>query len=125
MTREEKEMRSIKSLTTGQVNGANAKYEAKIHGETETSLGTISRVYNEQEFRDGLIAAVQVTTSYHEDIDKIENERKAIAVITNERHSKVTPEELSRKWNVGLQTAKDTLRVTMQKGIRTAIHPMT
>ena len=47
------------------------------------------------------------------------------AVVTNERHSKVTPEELSRKWSVGLQTAKDTLRVLTQKGIRTAIHPMT
>ena len=42
MTREEKEMRSIKSLMIRQVNGANVKIEAKIHGETDTSLGKIS-----------------------------------------------------------------------------------
>ena len=38
---------------------------------------------------------------------------------------KVSPEELARKWNIGLQTAKDTLKVTTQIGIRTAVHPMT
>ena len=55
----------------------------------------------------------------------MEEERRVCAVITNEHHSKVMPEELSRKWSIGLQTANDTLRVTTQKGIRTAIHPMT
>ena len=35
------------------------------------------------------------------------------------------PEELARKWNVGIQTAKDTLKVTTQRGIWTAIHLMT
>ena len=66
LTREEKEMRSIKSLMTRQINGTNVKNKAKIHGEMDTSLGKISQVYNEQEFRDGLIAAVQVATSYRE-----------------------------------------------------------
>jgi hypothetical protein len=48
----------------------------------------------------------------------MENKLKACAVISsNECHSKVTPEELSQKWSVGLQTAKDTLRVMTQKGI--------
>ena len=37
----------------------------------------------------------------------------------------MSPEELARKWNVGIQTAKDTLKVTTQQGIWTAIHPMT
>jgi hypothetical protein len=41
-----------------------------------------------------------------------------------DRHSKVGPEELSRKWNIGLQMAKDTLDVTTQHGVRTAVHPM-
>jgi hypothetical protein len=101
------------------------KSKANIHGETDMSLGKISRVYDKQEFRDGLISAVHIATSYREDIDKMEDEHKACAVISNERHSKVTPEELSQKWSISLQMAKDTLRVTTQKGIRTAIHPMT
>jgi hypothetical protein len=49
----------------------------------------------------------------------------ASSIITNDRHSKVTPEELSRKWNIGLQTAKDTLQATTQYGVQTPIHPMT
>jgi hypothetical protein len=94
-TREEKEMRTIKSLTTRQVNSANMKSEVNIHGETDMSLGKISQVYDEQEFKDGLISAVHIVTSYHEDIDKMEDDCKVCAVISNERHSKVTPEELS------------------------------
>jgi hypothetical protein len=57
LTREEKEMRTIKSLITRQVNSANMKSEVNIHGETDMSLGKISRVYDEQEFRDGLIGS--------------------------------------------------------------------
>jgi hypothetical protein len=47
------------------------------------------------------------------------------AVETNSRHSLVTPEEVSRKWRIGLETAQQTLRVTTQQGIRTALHPIT
>ncbi len=43
---------------------------------------------------------------------------------TSERHSCVTFENLSRKWNIGLETAKQTLQVTTQRGIRTAVHPL-
>jgi hypothetical protein len=117
LTKEDAEMRSIKSLMTRQVNG-------KIHGETDAELGKISRVYDKKEFRDGLVSVVQIAMTYQEDVDEIEYKRRVHGVITNDRHSKVTPEELSRKWNIGLQTVRDTLKVTTQKGIRTAIHPM-
>ena len=46
------------------------------------------------------------------------------AMITGERHSSVTPENLSRKWSIGIETAKRTLQVTTQRGVRTAIHPL-
>jgi hypothetical protein len=45
-------------------------------------------------------------------------------VASKTRHSKVSPEHLSRAWNIGLDRAKDTLRVTTQKGIRYSIHPI-
>jgi hypothetical protein len=41
-----------------------------------------------------------------------------------DRHSKVRPEELSRKWNIGFQTAKDMLEVMTQHGVWMAVHPM-
>jgi hypothetical protein len=34
------------------------------------------------------------------------------------------PEELANKWNIGIQTAKDTICVMTQHGIRMAIHLM-
>jgi hypothetical protein len=69
-----------------------------------------------------MLGAVNVATTYCKDIDE---KRNASSIITNDRHSKVTPEELSRKWNIGLQTAKDTLQATTQYGVQMAIHPMT
>ncbi len=44
------------------------------------------------------------------------------ATFTSERHSSVTFENLSRKWNISLEAAKQTLQVTTQRGIRTAVH---
>ena len=85
----------------------------------------ISSAYGEKEFCNRLISAMNIVTRYQEDIDQREDERKVSGVITSERHLRVTPAEVARKWNIGLQTAKDTLRVTTQKGIRTVIHPMT
>ena len=45
--------------------------------------------------------------------------------ITTDRHSSVSPENLSKKWMIGLESARRTLRVTTQQGIRTAINPIT
>jgi hypothetical protein len=47
-----------------------------------------------------------------------------VAAVTGDRHTKVNPENLARLWNIGLETAKRTLQVTTQQGIRTALHPL-
>jgi ribosomal protein S25 len=47
----------------------------------------------------------------------MEEHHKVAGVDTNDRHSSVTPEELSRKLNIGIQTAKNTLGVTTQHGV--------
>jgi len=41
-----------------------------------------------------------------------------------ERHSSVSPEELSRKFGCGIETARQTLKATTQRGIRHAVHPL-
>jgi hypothetical protein len=107
------------------VVGTVQKAEIELHGEIERQLGDISQVYNEREFCNRLISAVNIATPYRDDIDQREAERRACSIISNDRHSKVSPEELARKWNIGIRTAKDTLKVTTQRGIRTAVHPMT
>jgi len=95
------------------------------NGEIEMNLGQILSVYNPRDFTERLISAVNIATAYRDDIDAQKEARKLSSIISNDRHSAATPEDLARLWNIGLQTAKDTVRVTTQKGIRTAIHPMT
>jgi hypothetical protein len=41
-----------------------------------------------------------------------------------DRHSKVGPVELSRKWNIGSEMVKATLGMKTQHGVPTAVHPM-
>ena len=49
--------------------------------------------------------------------------RKMFALSTSEQRSIITPEILSRRWGVGLDTAKRTLQVTTQSGIRNVLAP--
>ena len=44
--------------------------------------------------------------------------------ISDERHISVTPEELSDRWGIGLTQATNTIKVTTQKGTRSAILPL-
>ena len=48
-----------------------------------------------------------------------------IVAITHERHHKLTPESISHKWNIGLNTSKKTIKVTTQLGVRSALGPLT
>ena len=102
-----------------------ARTQIERYGETDIELGKISCVYDTKEFCDRLVSAVNIAMTYRDDVDQWEEKRKACSIISNERHSKVMPEELASKWNIGLQTAKDTIRVTTLCLIRTAVHPMT
>ena len=48
-----------------------------------------------------------------------------IAAITHERHHKLTPGYLSQKWNIRLNMAKKTIKVTTQLGVILALGPLT
>ena len=71
------------------------------------------------------IGSVKIASTYREDVDSWTENRKVSSIDSNDRHSQIGPEELARKWNVGIQTAKDTLEVTTQHGVFTAVQPMT
>lgn len=87
-----------------------------------------------------MISRVQVATcpSIGEEAPNIRN-RKIAAVTpgetatdvpsifvheSGERHSIVSAEDLSRRWGIGLGSAKQTLKVTTQRGVRSAILPL-
>jgi hypothetical protein len=42
---------------------------------------------------------------------------------TRTKHA-IEPDALAKRWNIGIEKAKNTLQVTTQKGIRTAVHPV-
>ena len=41
-----------------------------------------------------------------------------------DHRSATTPESLASKWAIGIEAARDTLKVTTQRGIRNAVHPI-
>jgi hypothetical protein len=54
--------------------------------------------------------------AYCDDVDEAIEKCKA-SVLTLDRHSKVGQEELSRKWNIGLEMVKATFDVMMLHGV--------
>jgi hypothetical protein len=43
---------------------------------------------------------------------------------TSGKQHGITPEELSKLWNIGLPMARKTIRCTTQKGIRNTLYPI-
>jgi len=130
-TREQAEMRTIRSLESGIPKREVAAMKQREMdscvehwGQVECELDKISPTLNEKTFCQRLIGSMNIATTYRADVDESIEKRKESGVHMTDRHSKVGPEELARKWNIGLQTAKDTLDVTTQHGVRTAVHPM-
>jgi len=132
-SREEAEMRTIRSLTSGRTRRQIAELQVMQRAlcidpepESDRVLRQISSICcDERELCRRLIGAVNIATTYRKDIDEEQEQwRSESAVLTKDRHSQVTPEELAKKWNIGLDTAKKTLQVTTQAGIRQALHPL-
>ena len=90
--------------------------------------------YDEDDMATLLIAKVIVAADDHDGdgISGRENEvvyppneehRRIKALSTTEKRSALTPEILSRRWNIGLDTAKKTLHATTQAGVRNVLAP--
>ena len=50
--------------------------------------------------------------------------RQVAAVTSSGQKSSINKEDLARRWGIGLDSAALTLKVTTQKGVRCAIHPL-
>ena len=74
-------------------------------------------IYDRSRLTERLIAEVNVT-------DVLEDVPSRRTFIAKERHPQVSPEELSERWCIGLQQAKNTIKITTQKGVRSAILPL-
>ena len=94
-------------------------------GQVEQQLMKISSTLNERTFCKRLIGKVNIASTYREDVDGWTENRRVSRIDSNDRHSHTGPQELARKWNFSIHTAKDTLDVTTQHSIRTSVQPMT
>jgi hypothetical protein len=84
----------------------------------ECELGKLLPTLNEKVFCQRLIGSVNVAMAHCINVDEVSERHKELGILMIDRHSNVGsgPEELSRKWNIGLQMAKDTLEVTESFG---------
>lgn len=94
-----------------------------LPGETTMILEEISPTFSEEQFLSLLESNIRVKLPPLEDNATA---RSGIigATISKPRTSSRNAETLSRQWGIGLETAERTLRVTTQRGTRTALHPL-
>ena len=102
-------------------------------------LGSIPNLLVEITMTERIIAQVNVTEGNPMPIPMTENpftnstppqvvmdhyHGKVSELASNTRHSIHTAEEVSRKFNIGIEGAKTTIKVTTQRGIRHDVHPL-
>ena len=86
--------------------------------ETDMVLLSVSSALSNKTMVPRLVAVIKVATHIRE------GELEINSIESRQRHSTVNAEELSRKWGIGLETARKTLKMTTQYGIRHALHPL-
>lgn len=91
-----------------EIKAVISRGDFSMESESDQILSDISSIYSHAKIANRAAQSVHIVSQ----------------VASKTRHSKVTPEHLARAWNVGLDRAKETLRVTTQKGIRYSIHPI-
>jgi hypothetical protein len=95
--------------------------------EYDILMASCSAVYSDRTLIQRLVSSVNIASCVEdEEADTVEPNvaRKAAAIDTRARHTALSIEEVSRKFGVGLETARQTLKVTTQNGIRHAVHPL-
>jgi hypothetical protein len=120
---EEEYHRLVSSVTINQEtvdckpNEPQMEFDAN---ETDVILASVSSTLTMESMLTRILSKVCVATYLPQDCD-----RKFAAIGSKTRHSQVTAEELAKKWRVGIDTARQMLKVTTQLGVRTAVHPLT
>ena len=89
-----------------------------MHRRTEVSaiLSDVSNTLQDDSFLEDLEESVRVQLP--------QRNATAASAKTKKRHHEVTPVSLAKRWGIGLDTASKTIKVTTQKGARSAVHPL-
>jgi len=88
--------------------------------ESDALLASVSSALTDETMYPRLDAAVRVHNA-----DRTDEPRQiGSAIVSDQRHSVVSAEELAKKWRIGINTAKLTLKATTQFGLCHALHPI-
>ena len=97
-------------------------------------LTDISDIYDDRRLAERMISAVNIAMHIRQDDvdrrddddwqDDVSSIRMTAALTARDQHSRVTVEDVARKFKCGLEMAKKTWKVMMQAGVRQALHPL-
>ena len=124
-TKEEEELRKIAEIV---VRGPS---RTAYKNEYDGILRSIFDSFVERTMTERLIASVNVRNVNRVSVVRDPKPLEAghynciiSEVASKTRHSRHTPEEVSRKFDIGIERVKETIKVTTQKGIHHAVHPL-
>ena len=108
-----------RGLKANQVSQVNSFHPVYNDCESDLALSRISAALTTRTLLPALMTNIRYTGE-----ESSSNANVISSVNSRARHADISPEALAEKWKIGLQTAKDTLKVTTQNGIRHALHPL-
>lgn len=95
------------------VSSLHRRTNEVLTNEFDSKMAQISSVYNQNLLAERLLANAKA------------KQIQIGATYSDKRHHGSDPNLLARKWGIGVQRAKDTLKCTTQQNIRSAILPLT
>ena len=101
--------------------------EVPVEYESDLVLGSISGSFVANDMYERLVSTVKVSQRVKQRPQKVPPHKKRPVIrkmVANTRHSVITPEHVAKIMHMGLDKAKNLLKVTTQKGVRTAVHPI-
>ena len=93
------------------------------YGKFDNEFRKIYPTFDNRTFLKRLIGGIVILMIYRYNINGLIY--KDSSIIANTIHSKVVSEDISRKYNIGLQKSKDTIETSTQHVVFNAIHPLT
>ena len=88
--------------------------------QSQSTAQHFSELYSQD---NAVLSGISNTLCDHEFHEDLKGQVKISSVNATPKPAGVSPETLAKNWGIGLETAKNTLKVTTQRGIRTVLHP--
>ena len=112
-------------VRTQVIAGVDVSEEPQCSEDTDyITLAQISEALDPHLYMHKMVGRVMISDVESKAADQVEKVAQVSAVAMKGRHSQVTPERVSHIFGCGLETAKETIRVTTQYGVRHAVHPL-